>query len=262
MILRRNITHNFNSESRYWMGNSPFLTHSMNALSSLFPQGERFFVDSVRYFRDRADQDLLEDIRGFIGQEAMHSREHEKMNEWSLDSESLGERLNLQLKSILDVAKKLPEHHQLAITCALEHITAMMADMLIERDDVREMMSEEMQELWTWHAVEEAEHKAVTYDLYSTIGGNYATRVAYLAASTAALFVVASAFTAQMMIEDRKNISFLDSMKGLNIFFGWRGAFSSLAIDWLSYMKPGFHPNDKSSSNAITKGKDLLGIKN
>ena len=33
----------------YWLDNSYILSHTMNALSVLFPQGEQFFVDSVRY---------------------------------------------------------------------------------------------------------------------------------------------------------------------------------------------------------------------
>jgi predicted metal-dependent hydrolase len=34
-----------------------------------------------------------------------------------------------------------------------------------------------MQKLWQWHALEETEHKAVAFDLYQAIGGNYAWRV-------------------------------------------------------------------------------------
>lgn len=37
---------------RYWAANNYTLSHTMNALSVLFPQGEQFFVDSVRHFRD------------------------------------------------------------------------------------------------------------------------------------------------------------------------------------------------------------------
>ena len=62
---------------RYWVDNNYLISHTMNALSVLFPEGEQFFVDSVRAFRDQIqDKKLKEDVRGFIGQEAMHSLEH------------------------------------------------------------------------------------------------------------------------------------------------------------------------------------------
>jgi uncharacterized protein len=42
------------------------------------------------------------------------------------------------------------------------------------------MMSQaapDMRTLWTWHALEETEHKAVAFDLYTALGGNYAWRI-------------------------------------------------------------------------------------
>ena len=60
-----------------WHEQGPFITHFFNALSLLFPQGELFFMDSVRHYRQRIDDPALKkEIQGFIGQEAMHSREH------------------------------------------------------------------------------------------------------------------------------------------------------------------------------------------
>jgi predicted metal-dependent hydrolase len=50
----------------------------MYAMSASLPDGERFFIDSVRHYqKDIEDPVLLEQIRSFIGQEAHHSRVHE-----------------------------------------------------------------------------------------------------------------------------------------------------------------------------------------
>ena len=57
------------------------LTEIMNALSTLFPEGEQFFVDSVRHYKDQITDPVLQaEIVGFVGQEAMHSKEHEAFN--------------------------------------------------------------------------------------------------------------------------------------------------------------------------------------
>lgn len=243
----------------YWLDNSYTLSHTMNALSVLFPQGEQFFVDSVRYYQDQIkDPKLKKDVRGFIGQEAMHSLEHKSMNQHVRDQGMPVDELEEHLEVVLGIAKKLPERHQLAITCALEHMTAMMAGMLLERDDVREDMHETMRPLWVWHAIEETEHKAVAYDVFNHAGGTYAERTFYLAFSTAALGVMASYFTTRMMLNDRKNFSLKDSARGLWRMWGKNGTFSSLIPTWLEYFKPGFHPWDHDNSELIARFKEQI----
>lgn len=242
---------------RYWMGENYLVSHTMNALSVLFPQGEQFFVDSVRAFRGvLEDPKLKEEVRGFIGQEAMHSLEHTAMNQHVRDQGMPVKALEKDLKVLLDATRMLPRRHQLAVTCALEHITAMMADMLLERDDLREDMDESMRPLWVWHAIEETEHKAVAYDVFQQAGGTYAERTGYLVVSTALLGVVATWFTGRMMLNDRGNFSVKSAATGLWRLWGRNGAFSSLVPAWLEYFKPGFHPWDKDNSELVARFKD------
>ncbi|MGB1950500.1 MAG: metal-dependent hydrolase [Marinobacter sp.] len=244
---------------QYWLNNSHLLSHTMNALSVLFPQGEQFFVDSVRYYRDQiSDPKLKAEVRGFIGQEAMHSLEHDAMNQHVRDRGMPVDELEKHLEVILGITKKLPKRHQLAITCGLEHLTAMMADMLLERSDVREDMHESMRPLWMWHAIEETEHKAVTYDVFQEVGGTYAERAFYLAFSTAALGVVASYFTTRMVLNDRSNFSLKDAAKSVWRMWGKDGTFSSLIPTWLEYFKPGFHPWDHDNSELIARFKEEI----
>ena len=57
-------------------------SHVAAGLSALFPDGEDFFVRSVRHYRDEiTDPDLKRQVTGFIGQEAMHGREHRTFND-------------------------------------------------------------------------------------------------------------------------------------------------------------------------------------
>ena len=61
---------------------STLMSHFLTALSMSFPQGERFFVETVRNVRDQIhDEQLQKDISGFIGQEAHHARAHEQFNQ-------------------------------------------------------------------------------------------------------------------------------------------------------------------------------------
>src|SRR6476619_4885243 len=58
------------------------MSHVLAVLSSVFPDGEDYFVRSVGAVRDRIeDGPLRDDVEGFIGQESMHGREHRVLNE-------------------------------------------------------------------------------------------------------------------------------------------------------------------------------------
>ena len=74
--------------------------------------------------------------------------------------------------------------YQLAMTCALEHFTAMMAELLLNNEDMRELMDPEVRRLLVWHALEETEHKAVAFDVYLATGGSYRTRIVAMLITT------------------------------------------------------------------------------
>src|SRR5438045_9301685 len=65
---------------RLWHGGRVEATAIYNALSSTFPIGEAYFVESVRAFREGAPPKLAEEIKAFTTQEAIHSREHDAFN--------------------------------------------------------------------------------------------------------------------------------------------------------------------------------------
>lgn len=261
MIKVRKKKFNFENVEKYWFNNNKLMSHTMNALSLLFPQGERFFVDSVRNYRDMiTDTEHKEDIRGFIGQEAMHSLQHLSMNNAIIDYGIEIEDIDAHLKVLLGIVYKLPKSHKLAITCGLEHITAMMASMLLERDDLRDQMTGEMQNLWVWHAIEESEHKGVAYDVFQTVSGSYPLRTIYLIISTVALIVFSTYVTYNLMSKDPEKSTISQNLHGLNKFFGINGAFSSLIPEWFTYFKPNFHPWDNDNSSTIEVFKKRFGI--
>ena len=43
---------------RWWLNGTPYETALFNALSATFPKGEAYFVESIRAFRDAADDKL------------------------------------------------------------------------------------------------------------------------------------------------------------------------------------------------------------
>src|SRR4249919_4042034 len=73
-------------KQRLWHGGRVEATAIYNALSTTFPVGEAYFVESVRAFREGAPPKLAEEIKGFTTQEAIHSREHDAFNKRATSS--------------------------------------------------------------------------------------------------------------------------------------------------------------------------------
>jgi predicted metal-dependent hydrolase len=155
-------------------------SHLAAALSAVFPDGEDFFVRSVRYYRDQVtDPDLKRQVSGFIGQEAVHGREHRVFND-RLDQLGYPTKTFEKLtKRGLALRERLaPPTANLAATAALEHFTATLAELVLTNEEIRRLFgADAVRDLFVWHALEESEHKAVAFDVYKAIGGSERLRV-------------------------------------------------------------------------------------
>src|SRR5438477_7550315 len=108
-------------------------SHVAASLSAVFPDGEDFFVRSVRHFRDEiTDPELKRQVAGFIGQEAMHGREHRALND-HLDALGYPTKLvERMVKRGLQIRERvLSAKSNLAATAALEHFTATLAELVL-----------------------------------------------------------------------------------------------------------------------------------
>src|SRR5687767_9918246 len=63
----------------HYFGGRPVPTHLCNALSLLFPAGERYFIRNVnRYSSKIKNPETKAQLKLFFGQEGMHALEHER----------------------------------------------------------------------------------------------------------------------------------------------------------------------------------------
>tara|TARA_Y100000296_G_scaffold18883_1_gene22535 strand:+ start:293 stop:1234 length:942 start_codon:yes stop_codon:yes gene_type:complete len=247
-IPPRRMDFDFPAETtKYWYGNSAFLTTFWVTLSALFPEGETFFVDSVKNFRkDLKDPKLKDEVSGFIGQEALHSKEHEAFNDMAekhgLPVLALDKELGVLFKWI---RKYVPKKTQLALTVALEHYTAIIAEQLLRENFHQEMFRDrEALKLWMWHALEENEHKTVAYDVYEQVGGGYFNRVATMLIGTLVFAVVVGSGHLRLLKADGQLFKWKDNWRGLKFLWGWKGLFPRLARQYFDFYRPSFHPND------------------
>lgn len=245
----------------FWYDNDPFKSLLLTAMSGGFPEGERFFIESVRQFRDRiTDPALQEAIRAFIGQEGHHSREHRQLNDFFVARGLPVDVIDRNVGSFMRwMRKHLSPERQLAHTVAVEHFTAILSEgfMLDERELGR--MDERMARLWAWHAVEESEHKAVAFDVYKATVDNEWIRLSEMAMVT----LLFSGFTAldhfRLMRSAGKAGDLGLWWRGLNELWGRPGRFRKLIPAYLSFYRRDFHPNqhDASARLAAVKARYL-----
>jgi predicted metal-dependent hydrolase len=247
-IQPRKVTFDVSSVPRHWNAGDPVLTRFFDALSVHFPEGERFFIQSVRHFQDQvSDPKLRDDIRHFIRQEGQHGIVHDRFNDVMAGQGINIERTTANLRRFIRLTQKhLPKKYQLAMTAAFEHFTATLGEaMLKEETDMFRDADPVMRAMFLWHGVEEVEHKAVAYDLYQNVaGGGYFTRASALIVGTLMVHLVVGPVFVNMLRIDGALRKPLVVLRGLNRLYGRHGILTGMLPEFLAWFRPGFHPWD------------------
>lgn len=212
--------------------------------SGIFPPGERFFMESVRRFRDRIDDPVLKaKIAGFMGQEALHGREHERLNAYFAErgfDVAMAERM---IRISLGLLEKLPARQQLACTTFMEHFTALLAEQWLTDTRFQSTSDPEMLKLWYWHALEELEHKSVAYDVFERVGGTRSERLLAGPLVTAALLPGILFSWAWLVAQDRQRLDWRAHRRGLRLLLGKDGFITSILPRMPVFVRAAFHPD-------------------
>lgn len=228
---------------KFWYGDSPFISHFFDAFSTTLPVGEDLFIFSLRQVREQiTDPRLQKNISGFIGQEAFHSREHAKYNQlmkrWGYDIDKMDRSL---ARSTRIIRKRLNTLQALAVTLSCEHLTSILSAAIL-RGQFMSNADTQVKALWQWHAVEEIEHKAVAWDVYTSVGGTYRTRVVWM---NFAMMLIGVRITARLLHMLRKDGLLFNGhvwREGLAFLFGKGGLIRTLKQDFLDFYRRDFHP--------------------
>lgn len=263
-IKVRNVSFAFDQVPKHWVLDNPVMTHFINSMHIVFPDGEKFFIRSVRKFsKEIEDKQLKKDIKGFCGQEGIHAREHERfwevMEEQGLKPEGFAEFLSqtafkgkysleqLILKGLNKISPRLGEKMGLSITAGLEHYTAILANALFHEPIAsNKHMAPQMLELLHWHASEEIEHKAVCFDVLQKVDDSYVLRVTGMGVATVMLWSYLGIGQLYFLYQD-KDVKIIKMPAHVyefltTIVLGEVG--QGLAQNLLKYFKRDFHPNE------------------
>jgi predicted metal-dependent hydrolase len=247
---------------KYFANGDMMMSHILAVLSSTFPEGEDFFVRSVKAVRDQiTDPKLLADVDGFIGQEQMHGQEHRILNERLAEYGYPTRGIGAYVKGLYWVRERIQTKTvNLAFTAALEHYTATLAELLLTTEEARQAVgSRGARDLLLWHALEEAEHKAVAFDVYKAVGGGEFTRILVMWL-THLLFVGETTIMGAISVLKDPNTwlhpaEFLKSLARLP-----KSPFLTMRAPKMLYRyhRVGFHPNDNDTSQLVAEWRERL----
>jgi uncharacterized protein len=264
-IPKRDLRFDFSQvDLAHWHPDGPHVSHYFNVHSLQFPRGERFFINSVRHFRDRiTDPDLQQQVAGFIAQEAMHGREHESYNAALERAGYPLAAMDRWVERSLKVALvTMPPKGRLAMTAALEHLTAIGAEDLLARGHALDGAPPQLAQLWRWHAIEETEHKAVAFDVYRQVAGRgfiaELRRMFTMLTSSLGMTLMTWCF---LLVALHRNGRLFD-LRGWGRFLYWLwvepGTLRHQFPLYWRYFRPSFHPWQIDNYHRVEEWRSTL----
>jgi len=237
------------------------MSHVVASMSSVFPDGEDFFVRSVRHYRGQiTDPALKRQVSGFIGQEAVHGREHRVLNARLDELGYPAKRTERFTKWGLEKRTKImPAISNLAATAALEHYTATLAEVLLSDPEAQGAVGDHaVLDVLLWHALEENEHKSVAFDVYKAVGGSERTRVFTMNAVTFGFIVGMTIQSIISLLGDAD--TYKPKVLGPSLRRLRRSPFLKREI-WnqlRDYNRSDFHPDDQDTSELLALWREKL----
>ncbi|WP_240616857.1 metal-dependent hydrolase [Sphingorhabdus sp. YGSMI21] len=246
--------------AKYWQNGDPVATAFYNCLSLTFPRGEAFFIESVKEFRDHTPPQLQKEIRAFVQQEVIHSREHLALNRRVEENGYDTSRIEQRITESLAMTKGRPKITNLAATMILEHFTAITAQQFLANPRHWKDSDEETADLWRWHALEEIEHKGVAYDTWLYATRNW-SRWQRWKVKALMMLVITRNFWGNRW-NDTLDLLAQDGITGwrvklrlLKFLLVEPGIARAIIIPWIKFFLPGFHPWNEDDRHLIQRAE-------
>jgi predicted metal-dependent hydrolase len=155
----------------------------------LLPAGERWFVHVYKQALPLIeDEQLRSDVKGFMGQEAVHSRAHaavlDHLSANGLDAEPFTRRIDWMFFTLGGdtafpwVPRKRWLLERVAVIAAIEHFTAVLGAWILDSPALDEVGADPtMLDLLRWHGAEEVEHRSVAFDVFRALHDSWFSRL-------------------------------------------------------------------------------------
>jgi len=230
-----------------------------NALSMSFVVGEQYFIDSLKQalpLMSDADRARLEpEIKGFIGQEATHRHLHGLYNK-QLERQGFDNAFERRAAARIKANAGINPRNHVGATAATEHFTAVFASWLMKHPEALEGADERLKTLWLWHSAEEAEHRAIAFDVYKAIGGDHQWRLRTYRFVTFTFLSDVFRQTINNLYRDAALFKWSTWASCWKHLFARDGLLRGNVAAWKDYLRVDFHPLDHDASDSERWLKD------
>lgn len=237
------------------------------SLSIFLTFGEDLVIDTARYHRDLLKDPLLKQrVTALIGQEAIHSKMHNELNDALLQVDYPVQLFRTWAGWVFEYGfNRLPQPMKLSLMAGIEHFTAVLAEYMMQHEAIFFRSQDEKQRaIWMWHMLEESEHKDIAYDVFQSLSNNYALRIAgFFPALITILVLISAAAVLVPFYRQPKNLIrwgyWKELPQSVRLIFGFKdGVYGSTFRHIFDYLRPDFHPNDHDTSAYLSYYKEKL----
>ena len=247
--------------------NAELASAYFSSLSIFLTYGEDLVIETARYHRDLLNDPVLKQrVTSLIGQEALHSKLHEELNDAFLKADLPVVLFRKWAEFVFDYGfKRLSQPMKLSLMAGIEHFTAVLAEYMMKHESVfLNTVDEKQRAIWMWHMLEESEHKDIAYDVFQALSNRYLLRIAGFVPALITILVLIS--TASLLVPFYRKPSNLiswsywrDVPRSVQLIFGLKdGVYGSTWQHIFDYLRPDFHPNDYDTSDYLNYYKKRL----
>jgi predicted metal-dependent hydrolase len=264
-IQARNVHFATADKPMAWIPGHPVASHVVNLLNILLPAGERWFIETFNEALPLIkDPKLADDVRGFIGQEAMHAEAHDTvMHDYLVDSgmnvTPLLDQVEFVFEEILapttttNPRRKMNNLiERLWFIAAVEHYTAVLGDFVLNCTWDDYDADSVMVDLFRWHGAEEVEHRSVAHDVAMYFRDSYIDRIRAMSVVAPLMYVFFQRGMRFLVKSDPQlNLSWWQSQRlrmrdsKLGLLPKYRNL---LLLQTLEYFKPSYRPETMGST--------------
>lgn len=242
-----------------WIPGDPQTAHLMDSLHVVLPPGERWFCDVLKdampVIEAAGDQQLREDVKGFIGQEATHAKAHdhglEHLARHGIDlqrevgwADGVRVRARKRVRRLPVWLQRRVMRNELAAIATIEHFTAVLGVWIVQAHELDAAGTDPvMLDLLRWHGAEEVEHRSVAFDAYMAVDGSYPRRVAHgvIGAIGLTLGLFAVGLRINRLDPTTKRFSYKDYKA--SVAAGRMPDMIQVALSIREYIKRDYHPS-------------------
>lgn len=264
-IQARKVTFDVSAAPLHWIPDHPVTSHMVSLLNVILPAAERWFVATYNEALPLVkDQRLVEDMRGFIGQEATHADTHDRvlrefMVDRGVDPGPVLRRVEYVFDKVLsptptaDPARRLTNLcDRLWLIAAIEHYTAVMGDFALNCTWDDHGADPTIADLFRWHGSEEVEHRSVAHDVAVYFQDSYLARIRAMVLTVGMIYTFFDRGTWFMCrVDPGLDISWwrMQQMRARDSKLGLLPKYRHLfGRTTLTYFRPGYSPLEVGST--------------